>query len=118
MKNKKGQALVEFVLVLPVLIIILLCIVDFGSIISKKYALESDLDTVVDLYNNQKTDQINSYVLEQKETVEYREDNDYVEIKLTKNAQVNAPVLNKILGRNYKVEVSRKVLKEVKDETE
>ena len=118
MKNKKGQALVEFVLVLPVLIIILLCMVDFGNIISKKYSLENDLDTVVDLYNNQQSDQINDFVSTQNDVVEYSEDNNYIEIKLKKNVKVNAPVLNKIMGHNYNVAASRKILKEDRHETE
>ena len=37
MKNNKGQALVEFIIVLPILLLIIISIVDFGNIISKKY---------------------------------------------------------------------------------
>ena len=34
--NRKGQALVEFVLILPIFIMILFSIVDFGMIFNKK----------------------------------------------------------------------------------
>ena len=39
--NRKGQALVEFVLILPIFILMLFAIVDFGMILSKKNELEN-----------------------------------------------------------------------------
>ena len=50
--NRKGQALVEFVLILPVFILILFAIVDFGTILSKKNELENDSIDIVLLINN------------------------------------------------------------------
>lgn len=44
--NKKGQALVEFILVLPVLIFILLALVDIGRLMVMKNHLESVLSTI------------------------------------------------------------------------
>ena len=32
MKNSKGQALVEFIIVLPILLLIIMAIIDFGNI--------------------------------------------------------------------------------------
>ena len=39
--NKKGQALVEFIVILPVIIFIVMMIVDFMTIFSYKNKLES-----------------------------------------------------------------------------
>ena len=39
--NRKGQALIEFVLILPIFILILFATVDFGLILSKKNELEN-----------------------------------------------------------------------------
>ena len=39
MKNSKGQALVEFIIVLPILLLIIMAIIDFGHIFTKKYSL-------------------------------------------------------------------------------
>ena len=50
--NRKGQALVEFVLILPVFILILFAIVDFGTILSKKNELENDSMDIVSLVKN------------------------------------------------------------------
>jgi len=41
MKNNKGQALVEFIIILPIFLLLIISIIDFGNIISKKYSLEN-----------------------------------------------------------------------------
>ena len=38
--NKKGQALVEFILILPVLLLIAMAMIDIGNIFLKKYDLK------------------------------------------------------------------------------
>lgn len=110
MRNNKGQALVEFVIILPVIILIIMCIVDFGNIISNKYALENDLDMVVKLYQN--NDDVNSYIESKKETIDYDKQDEYVTINLSKNIIVTTPILNNILGKNYQVKVSRTIIDE------
>ena len=52
MKDNKGQALVEFVLIVPILIFILLALIDIGNVIINKYKLEDNLSTIVELYLN------------------------------------------------------------------
>ena len=44
MNNKKAQALVEFVLILPILIMILFSIIDFGNIFVTKSNLENKIN--------------------------------------------------------------------------
>ena len=44
--NRKGQALVEFVLVLPILIFILLLVIDMGRLMIMKNHLETVLNSV------------------------------------------------------------------------
>ena len=44
--NKKGQALVEFILILPVLIFIILALVDIGKLNVMKMHLEGVLNNV------------------------------------------------------------------------
>ena len=44
--NKKGQALVEFVLVLPILIFMILAFIDIGKLMIMKNHLESVLSTI------------------------------------------------------------------------
>ena len=65
MKNK-GQALVEFIIILPVLLLLILGAIDFGNILYKEYTLENDLDYVVELVRQNKMTEIDYYV-KQKE---------------------------------------------------
>ena len=50
MKNSKGQALVEFVIILPITLMLMFCIIDFGRVISVKSDLESKTDDIVTFY--------------------------------------------------------------------
>ena len=52
--NNKGQALVEFVLILPVFLFLLLSIYDFGMMFNFKNELENDSSDIITLYNNGK----------------------------------------------------------------
>ena len=50
--NRKGQALVEFVLILPVLLLILLTIIDFGVITYSKNEVQNQSVDIVRMINN------------------------------------------------------------------
>ena len=50
--NNKGQALIEFVLILPVFIFILFAVIDFGIIFSSKNNIESDSTDIINLFKN------------------------------------------------------------------
>ena len=54
-KNKKGQALVEFVLILPILLLFLFVIIDFANIYYSKNHLEGVVSDVVTFVENGKT---------------------------------------------------------------
>ena len=47
--NRKGQALVEFVLILPIFILMLFIIFDFGNIFYSKYDLQNQSSDIVRL---------------------------------------------------------------------
>lgn len=98
MKNNKGQALIEFVLILPVILMILLYVIEFGRITLKKYELESNLDLIVTLYNENKKQEINSYANNNNIEVTYQKENDLTTIEIKKNIKSNLPLVNNILG--------------------
>ena len=102
MKSNKGQALVEFIMIIPIFIFILLAIVDFGNIIYQKYQLENNIDTIADMYvlgDNT----IDDYLDEISSKISYEKHDKYTTIKLEKNIQINTPGLNNIIGKNYKI---------------
>ena len=109
MKNNKGQALVEFIIILPIFLLLIISVIDFGNIISKKYSLENDLDTIVDMYNDNNYTSINNYIVDKDIEISYSSNNEFLNIKLTKNIKVISPMLNLIFGKTYEINVSRDI---------
>ncbi len=110
MRNNKGQALIEFILVLPVLLLIIISIIDFGNIILKKYSLENDVDAVATLYKERKD--VSSYLNKNGLTIKYTNDENYTNITIYKNVKIISPVLVPILGSNYEIQAEKSVINE------
>ena len=106
MKNNRGQALVEFIIVLPILLLIIMAIIDLGNIFTKKYSLENDLDIVSSMYKEDR-DKIDNYIKNNNLNINYVTDEEFMVIALSKNVKVDAPILNNILGKNYKITARR-----------
>ena len=103
--NKKGQALVEFVLVLPILIFLLLGVVDISRLMIVKNHLESVLgDVDIDTTN----------ILDKEYEIELiRKDQDGdVVVELKSCLEVSTPGLNKIIGDPACVKTSKVFEKE------
>lgn len=111
MKNSKGQALVEFILVLPIFLLVIISIIDLGNIISKKYSLENDLDTIVDMYNDNNIEKINYYISDKDIKINYDKKDDLIIINLSKKVKIISPVINLIFGKNYDLNTSRSIYK-------
>ena len=112
MKRNSGQALVEFILVLPVLLIILLGIVDFANIIQNKYKLENHLDIVIDLYKQGHNVELEQYLLDEKVTIDYEVDEIFTKVILKKELDIMTPGLNIALNDPYEISVERNVYNE------
>lgn len=97
--GKKGQALIEFVIILPIFLIIVLSAIDFGNILLQKYKLESSLDYVITLKQSDKISELNTYLNEQKLTYSYNEENNTVTLK--KKISVFAPPVKVIFSNPY-----------------
>ena len=93
--NKKGQALVEFVLILPILIFVMLLVIDMGKLMIMKNHLETVLNKV-----DKNTTQINDK--EYKISIEHKDN--YIILKSCTN--VYTPGLSKILGNPACVKTS------------
>ncbi len=96
--NKKGQALVEFLLILPILIFVMLLVVDLGRLMIMKNHLESVLTSTT-----KETTSINDK--EYKINVEVKDD--YIILKSCTN--VYTPGLSKILGNPACVKTSKEI---------
>ena len=98
--NRKGQALVEFVLILPILIFIVLSIIDIGRIMIMKNHLEVLIGDI---------DANTTSVKDLEYDVEVIRDvvNDDVVIELKSCLDVTTPGLGKIIGDPCCVSTSR-----------
>ena len=105
--NRKGQALIEFVLVLPVLILILFVIVDFGNIFHTKLELQNQSADIIRLIqnNNDEENIKNTYSKLKLDIKPYQEK--FKKITITKEVPLMSPVLDRVLGSKYKIVVER-----------
>lgn len=114
MKNQKGQALVEFVIIIPIFFIILFSAIDLGNIIYKKYHLENDLDYIVDLYRLNKIDEIDDYSRQKGFKTSIVNNDDMVTIKLQISVSINTPGINLAMDNPYTIVVDRVIYDEKK----
>ncbi len=110
--NRKGQALVEFVLILPVFILILLTVIDFGNIIYSKNKLENDTTDIVRMIKNDTSiiDIKQEYKGIEIDLNDYKDK--YQKIIITKYIDINTPLLDKILGDPCEIKTERVILDE------
>lgn len=104
--NRKGQALVEFVLILPMFLLILFAVVDFGIILSKKNELENiSVDVVSMIRNNSSLEEI--MILYPGLSVDIDSDDKYIKVKIYEEIDIMTPGLNLVLDDPYEVFVER-----------
>ena len=104
--NRKGQALVEFVLILPIFIFILFAVIDFGMILNKKNELENvSIDIVSMIKNNDNISDIRALYPELG--INITDDDKYIKIKIYDDVDIITPGLNLALGDPYTVVVER-----------
>ena len=108
--NRKGQALVEFVIIMPIFIFIALAIFDIGNIIMKKYELENDVETVASFYEEKKEAEISAYVTKIDAKLKYDNKDSYNEITLSKKVSIFTPIVRQIMGKSYEISAHRTVV--------
>lgn len=114
MKNKQsGQALIEFVIILPVLILLIFSFVDLGRIILENNRLETVTTLVVNKYQETtEKDDIISYLQSlgyKNIDIDIATEDRLLKVTVTKDIDIMTPVLNNILGDPYEISVERVV---------
>jgi len=108
--NKRGQALVEFVIILPFLILLVFAFIDFGRIIMAKTHLENTMNEVVKVSDENINDLLNE---DTDYKIKYEVIYDkYRKITLKTKLDLITPGLKNILHNPYEVKVERSVLYE------
>ena len=104
--NKKGQALVEFVLILPIFLFLLLAVYDFGMIFTTKSALESNSNDIITMYkNNKELTEIRTLYPDIDITI--TNDSEYTKVTIADELKLVTPGFNRIFGSPYKITVER-----------
>ena len=104
--NRKGQALIEFVLILPVFLFILFAIIDFGIIFSSKSSLENDSADIVSLFKTGTSlEELNRMYNDIK--INLSNDENYYTFEITTSVNLITPGFNRIFGDPYIINVER-----------
>lgn len=115
MKNKRGQALVEFVIILPVIIFIIMGLVDTIVVFTHKNNAESKMADVIELYQNNESDEnITKFIQKDLKSASFKSNKDakYSYLEITDNYEFITPGLSTILGNPYKIITERVILNE------
>ena len=106
--NRKGQALVEFVLILPVFLFILFVIIDFGVIFSTMNNLESDSSDIISLYKNGTTiEELKKMYSDNR--INIYDDGKYYKFDITTSINLITPGFNRLFGDPYVIKIERTV---------
>ena len=98
--DKKGQALVEFIIILPIFLMLLLAVFDYVRIIQTKMDLEAKMEEVT---------LSEDITLENDIVLNETKEGNIKTYTLTKNVDVSSPILSAIISNNYEVKVSRSI---------
>ncbi len=114
--NSKGQALVEFLLILPIFLFILLAVVDFGRIFVTRSNLESLSSEAVKLYEKDSNyDTVNKELKEissDEFVLSIDKNGNKVKIVVQRDVSIMTPGLQQVLGKVYKASSERVILDE------
>lgn len=111
--NNKGQALLEFVLLLPVITMILFIVIDFASVFYKKNHLEGVLDDVVTMVENDLSkEEIISFIDDKTINYNIKINNNMAVITLEQKVEFITPFSNLVINDNFKINTKRVILYE------
>ncbi len=116
MKSNKGQALVEFAIILPITLILIFTIIDFGRIITLKNDLQSVTSDVVTFYQNGKEEaEIKNIINENRKDkldIIITVKGEYATVSVSKKIKPITPGLSYISDSIFNVSVSRVIRNE------
>lgn len=106
--KEKGQALIEFVLLLPIIIFLVLAVIDIGRILYTKTWLESKMNDMVHLVNKEEdTLELDTLLKDDQVVIKLKTSNDKTEITLSKEISFLTPGFNLILDNPYDIKIKR-----------
>lgn len=113
--NKKGQALVEFVIILPIFIFMIFACIDIGKVLYMQNKLESRMDDIITSYQKGLTEETIKKDLDlnhQEIILNIEKENVYKRFKLSKKLDMITPGINLILSNLLEVKAERVIYDE------
>lgn len=108
--NHYGQALIEFVLLLPIFVFMLFALIDLGKLFYLKNSMESKMEDVITIYSTEKNI---AYVQEklnltkEKMDLKIQNEENYLHFFLEKEIDFITPGFHLIFKNPYKIETKR-----------
>lgn len=113
LKNNKGQALVEFVILLPIIILILFIIIDFANVFYNKNHLESTIDDISIMITNGLTkEEIDNHIDNKNINYEVSIKDGYATITVEEKISFITPFSNYIFKDDYKIKTKKVIIYE------
>lgn len=109
--NKSGQALVEFILILPLVLMIIFVVIDFSNVFYQKNRLENTVNEIVSLKENRISDSTikNKY---KDEIISYKNFGNNLTIKVSKEVKLVTPLSSFFFDNPYKISTERTIIYE------
>lgn len=108
--NEKGQALIEFILILPIIILLLFGMIDIGRIFLSQSELENEVEDTILIWKKENTslEYLERIFQEKNIEVEILENNTthFLTIHAKQKITFTTPLLDQIL-KNYQIKVKR-----------
>ncbi len=106
--NRKGQALVEFVIILPIFLLLMMSLIDIGRIVISKNKLEDIMYDVVSYYEDDYTyDAIKEKIDKDIDLKITNNNSENISIELSKNVEIITPGLNLLLDNPHIVSAKK-----------
>lgn len=105
LKENKGQALVEFVIILPIFIFMMFALFDIGKVLFMQNNLESRIDEVISSYQNNKSEEnIKKNLDLDKDNIilNIKQNSNLINFELTREVDIITPGLNLFLKNQVK----------------
>ncbi|MDO4369403.1 MAG: pilus assembly protein [bacterium] len=111
-KKNKGQALVEFVIILPIVLMFIFVIIDFSNVFYQKNHLENQINEVV---TYKKAGKDNSFIKEKLDDniqISYTMNNNLLEITLKKKIKLITPLSDVVVKNPFTIKTERTIINE------
>lgn len=110
--NNKGQALVEFVIILPIIMMIIFVIIDFSNVFYQKNYLENITNDVVRLKEHGKSNDYIKTKTDKDIKIDFKNDGETKKIVVSKNIILVTPFSNMFFKNPYTIKTERIVFYE------